>query len=291
MRWKQLLLLLLPGIGLFLLGFVKGKPGKSGFDNAREEIVMRQIAHRVLQYSGDSSSRVLSPERVNASEYRIPFETGFSFVPDSLVAIIGRVIRENQLPDHYIVNVMECDGDKVIFGFAILGSEQNNIVPCKGREQPVRKYCINIRFDDKKSSNQPVYLLAGGLLLLAGLIYYRRRTDKADVLPADTNEPESGPFIAIGRYRFHPDQQLLWLDGSNTVLTAKENKLLRIFAASPNEVIDRSRLQKEVWEDEGVIVGRSLDVFVSKLRKRLEGDERVKIATVVGKGYELTISG
>ncbi len=290
MRWKQLFFLLLPGIGLLLFGFANSKPGKTGFDNAREEIVMRQIAHRVLQYSGDSSSRVLSPERVSTNEYRIPFETSFSFIPDSLVAIIGRVFRENRLPDHYIVNVMECGGDKVIFGFAILGTEQNNIVPCKGREQPASKYCINIRFDEKKSSNRPLFLLGGGLLLIAGLIYYRRRERDTDPLPALTNEPESGPFISIGRYRFHPDQQLLWLGGAKTVLTVKETKLLSIFAASPNEVIDRSRLQKEVWEDEGVIVGRSLDVFVSKLRKRLEGDEGVKIATVVGKGYKLTIS-
>lgn len=185
---------------------------------------------------------------------------------------------------------MECGGDKVIFGFAILGTEQNNIVPCKGREQPASKYCINIRFDEKKSNTRPLYLLAGGLLLIAGLIYYRRRGSEIRAAAPVANEPESGPFIAIGRYRFHPDQQLLWLDGVKTVLTSKETKLLSIFAASPNEVIDRSRLQKEVWEDEGVIVGRSLDVFVSKLRKRLEGDERVKIATVVGKGYELIIS-
>jgi DNA-binding response OmpR family regulator len=59
---------------------------------------------------------------------------------------------------------------------------------------------------------------------------------------------------------------------------------------SPNEVIERSRLQKEIWEDEGVIVGRSLDMFISKLRKKLEPDPNISIVVIRGKGYKLEIS-
>jgi DNA-binding response OmpR family regulator len=53
--------------------------------------------------------------------------------------------------------------------------------------------------------------------------------------------------------------------------------------------VERSRIQKEIWEDEGVIVGRSLDVFISKLRKKLELDERVKIVVIRGMGYRLEV--
>ena len=59
---------------------------------------------------------------------------------------------------------------------------------------------------------------------------------------------------------------------------------------SPNEAVERSRLQKEIWEDEGVIVGRSLDMFISKLRKKLEFDPNIKIVVIRGKGYKLEIS-
>jgi len=52
----------------------------------------------------------------------------------------------------------------------------------------------------------------------------------------------------------------------------------------------RSRLQKEIWEDEGVIVGRSLDMFISKLRKKLELDPNINIVVIRGKGYKLEIS-
>ncbi|MEN0056487.1 MAG: helix-turn-helix domain-containing protein [Mucilaginibacter sp.] len=57
-----------------------------------------------------------------------------------------------------------------------------------------------------------------------------------------------------------------------------------MFAQAPNEIIDRNRLQKEVWEDEGVIVGLSLDTFISKLRKKLENDPSVKLVSIHGKG-------
>ena len=52
----------------------------------------------------------------------------------------------------------------------------------------------------------------------------------------------------------------------------------------------RNRLQKEIWEDEAIIVGRSLDVFISKLRRKLENDSTVKVVNIHGKGYKLEIS-
>ncbi|MBK8635534.1 MAG: winged helix-turn-helix domain-containing protein [Saprospiraceae bacterium] len=72
-------------------------------------------------------------------------------------------------------------------------------------------------------------------------------------------------------------------------LTFKESKLLEILAANPNVVVSRDDLQKLVWEDEGVIVGRSLDVFISKLRKKLDQDPRLTIVSEHGKGYVLRV--
>lgn len=54
--------------------------------------------------------------------------------------------------------------------------------------------------------------------------------------------------------------------------------------------IERSRLQKEIWEDEGGIAGRSLDMFISKLRKKLEFDPNIRLVVIRGKGYKLEIS-
>jgi DNA-binding response OmpR family regulator len=79
----------------------------------------------------------------------------------------------------------------------------------------------------------------------------------------------------------------LIINGKTIDLTGTETRLLLIFASSPNQTIQRSRLQKEIWEDEGVIVGRSLDMFISKLRKKLELIRNINIVVIRGKGYKL----
>ena len=80
------------------------------------------------------------------------------------------------------------------------------------------------------------------------------------------------------------------INGKTVDLSKTEIRVLRIFALSTNEAIERNRLQKEIWEDEGVIVGRSLDMFISKLRKELEFDPDIEIVVIRGKGYKLEIS-
>jgi DNA-binding response OmpR family regulator len=104
-----------------------------------------------------------------------------------------------------------------------------------------------------------------------------------------TQEVPTPTGIAIGNLLFFRESQQL-LAGSYIIpLTAKEAKLLHVFANTQQEMIDRDQLMKEVWEDEGVIVGRSLDMFVSKLRRKLQADPRVSILNVHGKGYKLVI--
>jgi DNA-binding response OmpR family regulator len=100
--------------------------------------------------------------------------------------------------------------------------------------------------------------------------------------------PDNG-IIALGSTLFDVKNRKLMINGNTIDLTGTETRVLYIFASSPNEIIERSRLQKEVWEDEGVIVGRSLDMFISKLRKKMELDTNSKIVVVRGKGYKLEI--
>ena len=64
---------------------------------------------------------------------------------------------------------------------------------------------------------------------------------------------------------------------------------MELFVAKPNEIISREELTKKVWEDNGVIVGRSLDTYVSKLRKKLQEDPNIKLTNIHGVGYKLEI--
>ncbi len=267
---------------------------KEVFEREREAIVMREVAHRVLLYTGDSSTTIPPVNRVSDYLFRISFQSAFSFQPDSLVQVIRRTISGHGMPAGYIVQVMECQSRKVVFGYSISGNEQQDIIPCSGREQPLKQYCIDIRFKEPapRSAWYRSWMawLAGGSTALAMMVWIRRRKTGFPAAPVQEKIPENtNDLIRLGRIAFNPQQLSLSQDGQQQSLTVKEAKLLGILAESANQVVDRNRLQKEVWEDEGVIVGRSLDMFISRLRKKLEGDADVKIVSVHGKGYRLEI--
>lgn len=84
------------------------------------------------------------------------------------------------------------------------------------------------------------------------------------------------------------DQTVTSAQGTVT-LTNKEAKLLRLFCIHRNQVLERDLIQKAIWEDEGYFVGRSMDVFISRLRKIFKHDERISIQTIHGIGYRLQI--
>lgn len=93
--------------------------------------------------------------------------------------------------------------------------------------------------------------------------------------------------FSIGNYQFDYNNQLLTIDGRSSKLTNKEAKLLRILVKYKNQVVERDVIMKTIWEDEGYFVARSMDVFISKLRKLLDADSDVKITNVHGVGYRL----
>ncbi len=93
----------------------------------------------------------------------------------------------------------------------------------------------------------------------------------------------------MGSYRFNSKNQKLSIGDQEFDLTFRESKLLNHFAVHANEVLNRDDIMAAVWEDEGIVVGRSLDVFISRLRKILKADSSISIKTVHGVGYRLEI--
>jgi DNA-binding response OmpR family regulator len=148
---------------------------------------------------------------------------------------------------------------------------------------------INIKFKPTAiiTSKTKYFLGALSLSLLAfvGFIFLRS-VKPGKALPGSQ---QTGMFT-LGSMSFDTETRKLMINGKTIDLTRTETRVLSIFALCPNEVIERSRLQKEIWEDEGVIVGRSLDMFISKLRKKLEPDPNISIVVIRGKGYKLEIS-
>ena len=258
------------------------------FELAKQEIILRKIGHEVLLQSGDSTSRILPVTKISENEYQIRFEKDFTFHPDSLVKIVSDALVKDKLAKDYVVNVLNCSGKEVVFGYSMSKNTQDNLVPCSGRKQPLNCYRINLIFKGGGITALQKGYLIGGLPFLAfiGLMIsksFKIRKNKQE------NADEDAVVFKLGKLIFDSDNRQIACDNVITELTSKENKLLLIFAKSPNLIIERSRLQKEIWEDEGVIVGRSLDVFISKLRKKLESDASVQLVNIHGKGYKLEI--
>ncbi|GAA4356774.1 response regulator transcription factor [Hymenobacter saemangeumensis] len=108
-------------------------------------------------------------------------------------------------------------------------------------------------------------------------------------LPAPPPVP-AGP-LAIGRYHFdHPHQRLRLADGSEeTTLTHREAELLKRLHDERNQVLPRSTVLRELWGDDSFFNGRSLDVFITRLRRYLRHDPQVQIVNVRGIGYKLMV--
>jgi len=261
--------------------------GNDDFDFARREILLRKIGHEILLQSGDSVSRVLPVKKIAKNEYQISFENAFTFRPESLVNTTQRLLAEDPLARDYVVNVLNCANASVAYGYAISKNKKDDIVACKGRRQPIACYIIDIKFKPTGIITAKNGYLLGSLTVLAcvGFIFLISVKPRK-ALP----DSQHTAIFTLGSMSFDAETRKLMINGKTIDLTRTETRVLRIFALSPNEAIERSRLQKEIWEDEGVIVGRSLDMFISKLRKKLEFDPNIKIVVIRGKGYKLEIS-
>ncbi|MDG2194942.1 MAG: response regulator transcription factor [Polaribacter sp.] len=93
--------------------------------------------------------------------------------------------------------------------------------------------------------------------------------------------------IKIGAYLFNYTKQTLFLKEDSKQLTHKESELLYILSQQRNEVSDRSFILKKIWGDDDFFNARSMDVFITKLRKKLKDDPTVQIVNIRGYGYKL----
>ena len=145
------------------------------------------------------------------------------------------------------------------------------------------------------SDSSLINVVYGGILVLLGVILFIGRFGKKPVPEQNQNQPiikdPLSELAAIGKFSFDAKDQRLLLEGEAIPLTDKECMVLVLLHQNFGELIPRETLMQKVWIDEGVITGRSLDMFVSKLRKKLSSDPELSITNVHGKGYKLEIPG
>ncbi|RSC95866.1 winged helix-turn-helix domain-containing protein [Tenacibaculum singaporense] len=252
----------------------------------RVKVCLRNVGHQLLLSNGDTTSLVLPIQQFNETTYKLSFQESLEIKPDSLVVLVNRSFKKSNFPTNYILEVKSCTKEEVVYSYEMRKREEKSIIPCKGRALPKDCYFIEVQFLKKNTSNNSQFIFYG-LLFLAlvfGIIgYQKKRKNKT----TSKNNPTN--VVSLGIFKFYPEQNKLVKQATEISLSKKECELLEIFISKPNEIIKREELTKRVWEDNGVVVGRSLDTYISKLRKKLQDDTSIKITNIHGVGYKLEI--
>ena len=106
--------------------------------------------------------------------------------------------------------------------------------------------------------------------------------------PSDNRNEDQKEFI-IGKFHFDYPTRILTGGSNNEKLSPKEAQLLRLFCLYMNEVLPRSIALTQIWGEDNYFTARSMDVFVTKLRKYLSEDENIEIVNIHGNGFQLLI--
>jgi DNA-binding response OmpR family regulator len=120
--------------------------------------------------------------------------------------------------------------------------------------------------------------------LLLKIRIFLKRSQSGTESVADQN------CYKLGIFNFYFESLVLESNGERKTLTYKEAELLRYFCDNPNKVLSRSDILKQVWGSDDYYLGRSLDVFISRLRKYLGGDDNIKILNLHGIGFRFNAS-
>ena len=252
------------------------------------------IGHQVLLSTGNDYSPVLPIIKENGS-YKIQFETEFEFIPEKLVVTIDSIVKKTSIAQNYILEVEQCETESIVYSFEMNDLEKSDIVPCKSRVQA--KSCYNLiitlldtanpdnalvnNLNPNNESNLIYFLITIIVFLILGILFFLWKKNKKSRY--DPN------LIPIGAYFFDKRNSELIIEHQKIELTSKEADLLLLLHNDANTTVERDVILNMVWGDEGDYVGRTLDVFISKLRKKLEFDSKIKIVNIRGVGYKLVL--
>jgi len=105
----------------------------------------------------------------------------------------------------------------------------------------------------------------------------------------EEHEKQAETKFKIGKYHFDTDKRILVINNEEQKLTSKENQLLRLLIINEGKVLERTYALKAIWEDDNYFNARSMDVYIAKLRKHLNQDERIEIMNVHGIGFRFIV--
>jgi DNA-binding winged helix-turn-helix (wHTH) protein len=292
--WKYLALFV---VGLllmqFVLHFAADAPKEVGLHPDKVNLALRRTAHLIYLHAGDSTSTVAPITRQNENTWLVRLQKNINY--DSIPELLQSSFEVHGIHSDYDVAILGCFDGMIILGYNYSDFEKNKTLPCSGREATSGCYNLQVTFPlplpEKANSTNSAWILGIFGLFLGSLLFALfRKNNRPPQIPVlmdeETDKTTEGEqkWIVFQGISFHPARQIIVENGVSTTLTYRESKLLQLFFNHPNQVLERRFLLEQVWEDEGIMVGRSLDVFVSRLRKKITCPA-IKIVAVHGIGY------
>lgn len=267
-------------------------------------LAIRQAADRLFDLAGDTSSMIPPVEEVSAGEYVLRLENNFAY--DSLPALLEGALTQLGIDEPYYVTVNDCLNNLLMLGYSQEAFKEGKVA-CNGREQKAGCYNLSVVFPNRRKGTGTnawawVALALGAAATFAAGYFYKKTKNKEELaggeiktatieMPMSPAQMANTQLLRFANTEFDLTNQYVQTGELRQPLTFREAKLLHFFLQHQNQVLERDAILAAVWEDEGIIVGRSLDVFVSRLRKILQKDSAVKIASVHGVGYRLEVTG
>lgn len=263
-------------------------------------LVLRRTGHLLLQQMGDSTSQIPPVKQVKANVWRVRLSSHFDY--DSLPSFLQNSLNLHQIHCNYDVSVLNCEDGTLVLGYNFWDVSANKEVPCGGRNRNLLQMCYDIQFtllpQTHKSNHFPltgwlISALLGLILYYGGKKYIPTTPQQTLIEEEEQDDVQKDNFIRkelmFANSCLDVANQTLICGKVNHKLTYREAKLLHVFVQQPNQVLERSFILDNVWADEGIVVGRSIDMFVSRLRKMLRDDPHVQLVAVHGVGYKLEI--
>lgn len=105
----------------------------------------------------------------------------------------------------------------------------------------------------------------------------------------EMHKEEANAEFDLGKYHFNPRLRELTVNGKTQVLSPKENELLKMLAEYKNDLLSRETALKKIWGSDTYFNGRSMDVYIAKLRKYLKEDPKIEIVNIHGNGFRLVV--
>ena len=261
----------------------------SDIEPEKVNLALRRTADGLLRLAGDSTSRIPAIRHTGARSWSVRLEQDFSYA--RLPAMLQGALEQYGIRHPYRVAIRRCEDHLIDLGYQQIDflRQDSFEIPCSGRDMPEGCHYIEVIFNDTATASRRAMAAFGGLLLFLGAVagynLARRKSPARDAAPVETD----ANWVNFGHSRLHATDQILFCNGQRQDLTFREAKLLRLFVQHTNQLLERDTILRLVWADEGILVGRSVDMFVSRLRKKLASDPAVNIVAVHGVGYRMEV--